>query len=103
MSPVLPCSHLTLPLRVFLVTMLSAPPRVSPEARVGALGAGKVGRRAGLGPGGQVHGPVAAGEPRPPHALCPMYAHPKNMLLGYPWICKLGGLMLVPELVVGAL
>ena len=32
---------------------------------------------------------VAAGEPRPPHALCPMYAYPKDMLLGYPWICKL--------------
>lgn len=78
---------------------------MSPEARVGALGAGKVGRRAGLGPGGQVHG-LGSSRRNPGHPMPqpPMYAHPKNMLLGYPWICKTrGAWRKLPELVVGAL
>lgn len=57
MSPVLPLLTFdVLPLRGFSCYNAERPPRVSPEARVGALGAGKVGRRAGLRPGGQVHG-----------------------------------------------
>lgn len=80
MSPVLHFAHLiVLPLRGFSCYNAGRPPRVSPEARVGSSGCWKGGEEgAGLGPVGVKSTVlVAAGEPRPPHALCPMYAHPR--------------------------